>query len=565
MNFHLRRIPASGPLIALAFAFIQLCLCSRAPAEDWRFAVKFSESIHKDPYTGRVYIFFQRGSEPRRDTNWFVPGQFIARDVRDWKPGEELQFAASDPTVLAFPKPLKKLELAKLSAQAVARFNPFEREVGTGPGNGYSQAIKVTEPSAKAPVLVVDRLVPPRHFSETDTCKEFFAHSKLLSDFYGRDVSLSAAVFLPKSYRAEADTHYPTVFIIPGFGGTHYVTRPQRFAEEVGGVEFIRVVLEPSCPLGHHVFADSANNGPVGEALVSEFLPEFDRAFRTVSDPRARFLTGHSSGGWSSLWVEINHPEVFAGTWSTAPDPVDFRDFQQIDIYKPGTNMYVDAKGDKRPLARMGSKPLLFYKGFCLMEDVLGHGGQLMSFEAVFGPSTPGADGSPVTSGVRQPRPLWDRKTGAVDPAIAKAWESYDIHLVLERNWNKLGPKLAGKLHVFMGTEDTFYLEGAARLLKASLEKVKSDAVVELVPGRNHFSLLDRKLTERIQKEMAASYLTSFPHAKIVDHKAASAKKPKKPWKPDWDKAIGSTKNQRNPTTDESEDLRRLVPPSLGR
>jgi hypothetical protein len=529
MKLVLRPSRARCGLIALAAALLPLCTWSRAAAEDWRFAVKFSQSVHKEPFNGRVYIFFNTGSEPRRDSGWFSPGAFIARDVNYWKPGETLEFTSTDKAILAYPKPLANLELAKESAQAVVRFNPFEREVGSGPGNGYSQVIKIAGPSdsSKQPEFVVDHLVPPRRFAETATAKEFFAHSQLLSDFYGRDVSLSAAVFLPKSYREDSSTRYPTLFIIPGFGGTHYVPRPQRFAEEVGGVEFLRVVLEPSCPLGHHVFADSANNGPVGKALVSEFLPAFDRAFRSVSDPRARFLTGHSSGGWSSLWVQVSHPDDFAGTWSTSPDPVDFRDFQQIDIYKPGTNMYVDAEGHDRPLARFGppggtQRPLLFYKHFCEMEDVLGHGGQLLSFEAVFGPSAT-ADGSPVTSGIRQPRHLWDRTTGAIDSAIVKDWESYDIHLVLERNWEQLGPKLAGKLHVFMGTEDTFYLEGAARLLKQSLAKLKSDAVVELIPKKNHMNLLDPKLTARIQREMAASYLKSFPEARRVEHKPATA------------------------------------------
>jgi S-formylglutathione hydrolase FrmB len=496
-------------------------------AEDWHFAVKYAESVHKEPFSGRVYLFVNEGGQPRRDSSWFQPGAYLARDVTNWKPGEELEFASGDKSILAYPQPLEKLNLAGESAQAVVRFNPYEREVGDGPGNGYSHVIKVpASATEKAPVLVVDRLVPPRKFSETDTRREIFVHSKLLSDFYGRDFSLSAAVFLPESYRTQPTARYPVLFIIPGFGGTHYVTRPQRFAEEVGGVKFIRVVLEPSCPLGHHVFADSANNGPVGHAFVTEFLPAFDKAFRTVSDPRARFLTGHSSGGWSSLWVQVSHPDDFAGTWSTSPDPVDFRDFQQIDIYQPGTNMYVDAHGQERPLARMGLNPVLFYKNFCLMEDVLGPGGQLMSFEAVFGPALPNPDGTSQTSGIRHPRPLWDRKTGVIDQDVAKDWEKYDIHLVLERNWNQLGPKLAGKLHVFMGTEDTFYLEGAARLLKESLEKLRSDAVVELIPGKNHMNLLDPKLTGRIQKEMAASYLAAFPAAKAADHKAAATEMP---------------------------------------
>ena len=124
----------------------------------------------------------------------------------------------------------------------------------------------------------------------------------------------------------------------------------------------------------------------------------------------------------------------------------------------------------------------------------MGRGGQLASFEAVFSPR--GTDGQPVR--------LWDRKSGAIRTEVAKDWEKYDIRLVLERNWSKLGPKLKGKLHVYMGEVDTFYLEGATRLLKESQTALGSDAVVELFPGKDH-GLIDRALRERIVKEMAAA------------------------------------------------------------
>jgi S-formylglutathione hydrolase FrmB len=225
-------------------------------------------------------------------------------------------------------------------------------------------------------------------------------------------------------------------------------------------------------------------------------IPEIERRYRALGKPAARLLTGHSSGGWSSLWLQVTYPDSFGGVWSTAPDPVDFRDFQRIDLYKEGVNMFTDEKGRDRPLARANRKPVLFYRAFSDMEVVMGHGGQLASFEAVFSERGPGG----------QPRRLWDRKTGAVDPAVARSWEKYDIRLVLERNWKTLGPKLAGKLHVYMGSEDTFYLEGATVLLKESLKKLGSDAVVEIFPGKNHGSLLDRKLRERIAREMAERF-----------------------------------------------------------
>jgi hypothetical protein len=197
----------------------------------------------------------------------------------------------------------------------------------------------------------------------------------------------------------------------------------------------------------------------------------------------------------------VTHPDDFAGTWSTAPDPVDFRDFQRINLYRPGENMYVDTAGKRRPLARRGDRVLLWYKGFADMEWTLGYGGQLHSFEAVFSPR--GKDGKPLL--------LWNRKTGRIDTNVAKTWEEYDIRLVLERNWKTLGPQLAGKLHVHVGDQDTFYLDGATVLLKQSLEKLGSDAVVEIHVGKDHGSLMTPQLRARIRREMVATFLKHHP------------------------------------------------------
>jgi S-formylglutathione hydrolase FrmB len=256
-------------------------------------------------------------------------------------------------------------------------------------------------------------------------------------------------------------------------------------------------VLDPDCGTGHHVFADSATNGPRGRALVEELIPYIEKTFPAIADPRARLVNGHSSGGWSSLWLQVTYPDTFGGVWSTSPDPVDFRDFQRIDLYAKDANMFRDPAGNRRPLARMRYRAVLFYDSFSRMEDVIGDGGQLHSFEAVF---------SPLASN-RSPRQLWDRATGAVDPETAGAWEAYDIHLVLERNWRSLAPKLLGKLHVVTGGVDTFYLEGAVKLLKESLEALGSDAVVEIVPDRDHGNLLDAALAERFDREMNETVL----------------------------------------------------------
>ncbi len=144
------------------------------------------------------------------------------------------------------------------------------------------------------------------------------------------------------------------------------------------------------------------------------------------------------------------------------------------------------------------------YKQFADMEWTLGPGGQLHSFEAVFSPR--GKDGKPLL--------IWDRKTGVVNTQVAKTWEKYDIRLILERNWKTLAPKLKGKLHVFMGDQDTFYLDGATVLLKKSMEQLKTDAVVEIHPGKDHGSLMTRELVTRIRSEMVDAFLKNFPDGK---------------------------------------------------
>ncbi|MDA1165930.1 MAG: alpha/beta hydrolase-fold protein [Planctomycetota bacterium] len=501
-------------------AFIVACLasqtlggfssCELSAADRWEFPVRFSKTIRAEPYSGRVYLIFtKRDREPRLGPGWFSPEQFVSAEVTNWQPDSPLMIAsgaAASPGVAAslrsYPDAFSTLNLSEYRVQAVARFNAWHREIGTGTGNGFS-ATAIVAAEGIQPELVINAVVPEREFLETASTKLLKIKSHLLSEFYGRDVYQQASVTLPASYESSPSRRYPTIFEIPGFSGDHYYRTDQKppFESRQDGVEFIRVMLDPSCPLGHHVFADSANNGPRGKCLVDEFLPEFDQKFRSIAKPTARFLTGHSSGGWSSLWIQVSYPDHFGGVWSTAPDPVDFRDFQKINLYAPDENMYSNAEGKPRPLARIGGQVRLWYKGFADMEWALGPGGQLHSFEAVF--SDRRDDGKPQL--------VWDRETGKVFTDVARTWEKYDIRLVLERNWEQLGPKLQGKLHVFMGDQDTFYLEGATVLLKQSLAKLGSDARVDIMPGRDHFNLLPPELRDHIRSEMVASFQKNHP------------------------------------------------------
>ncbi len=482
--------------IAALLAVAAPMLTAPVAAEPLRFAVTYDPSV-ADSYTGRVYVMLSTTEkEPRRGPDWQDPGSIFAIDVTGWKPGVPLQVGAQ---ALSFPAPVQELPAGEYFVQAVMRRNLDSPYVGRAEGTAYSEPLHQALDGASAGeiVLRIDQVVGPRPDPQTERFQVVRLRSDLLSAFYNRDIVMEAAVILPESYDQEPSARYPALYIIPGFGGNHL--QVLGFAGRAGrqsGGRIAKIGLNPLCRTGHHVFADSQNNGPRGRALVEEFIPYLEKQFRLEAAPWGRFLTGGSSGGWSSLWLQVTYPDFFGGVWSIAPDPCDFRAFQLINLYEPGANMYVDREGGRIPIARRNGQPMLWYDDFAHMEAACGEGGQLSSFEAVF--SARGPDGAP--------RPLFDRKTGAVDPQVAESWKHYDIRLVLEQNWESLGPCLAGKLRVFMGTEDNFYLDGAVHLLKESLERLESDAVVEIVPGRDHGSIADAALLQRIDREVLETF-----------------------------------------------------------
>lgn len=472
-------------LFVLVISLLALPACAQglaqpAPAGAGTFRVVFDAALQDKPYSGRVYIATSnyQQPEPRRQMwNWFNPLQVFAVDVKDVAPGGSIEIG---PGSLAYPKKYEEAAKGALWVQAVARRSPDSNEPGQGPGDLYSEVARVTFTPGDAGVfeLKLTKAVGTRTFQESDRVKLISIRSEKLSAFLGRDFTMRAGVVLPKGWTAEGTKSYPTLYFVGGFGGDHHFARQmsamisaQPLADDV-----LIVVPDPTCFRGHSVFADSANNGPWGSALTEELIPAVERAFHGAGKNGKRYVTGISSGGWSSLWLQVSYPDVFSGTWSHSPDPVDFRDFQQINLYEPGVNMFKDGKGERRPLSRAGDRVTIWYDDFVAMETVMGPGGQIHSFEAVFSPRGP--DGQPV--------PLFDRATGAVNAATAKSWEKYDINLVLQRNWKTLDDKLKGKLHIYAGEMDNFYLEGAVKKLKVTLADLGSDAEVVIVPDMGH-------------------------------------------------------------------------------
>lgn len=478
-----------------------LTLAGRAPLNGIEFRVRLDPPVAGAPVQGRLLVFLsQRGfGEPRFGPSWYQPEPFFGRDVASFAPGDP---QIIDDRADGFPQSLANLPPGTYRAQAVLARSFDSPFPGRGEGNLYGAAVPM-DANSETVDLVLDRVVPPEEAPLAEGTVEVRLRSRLLSEFHRRDVVEPATVILPPGYEEEPERRYPTIYIIGGFGADHrsliwqFITGPRQPAE--GEEPLIRVMLSGQSAWGHHAYANSATNGPRGDALVKEMIPQIDRQFRTVADSAARFVTGHSSGGWASLWLQVTYPDVFGGVWSYAPDPVDFRDFQRIDIYAdPPGNMYRDEQGNRRPLARRGGRPVIWYDSFCRMDDVLGRGGQLRSFEAVFSPL--GLDGLPQR--------LWDRASGTIDPQVARAWRQYDIRLRLEENWEELGPKLKGKLHVIAGGEDTFYLEGAVSLLAESLTRLRSDAEVVILPGVDHSGVLHRAQIEKMRRQISEAFRT---------------------------------------------------------
>jgi hypothetical protein len=240
----------------------------------------------------------------------------------------------------------------------------------------------------------------------------------------------------------------------------------------------IWVYLDESSPLGTHEFADSTNDGPWGRALTQELIPSLERRYRMDGTVRGRFLNGHSSGGWATLWLQTHYASLFGGTWSTSPDPADFHDFFQADLYDPHVNLYRAPDGSERPALRDHGKILASFRAVTLMGAVLGeYGDQVTSFEAVFSPK--GADGKPLR--------LFDRDSGAVDPEVAAYWCShYDIAGYVAAHWSSLRSDLDGKIHVIVGTDDSFFLDGPTRALQAVLDRLGAKSDFRYLAGRTH-------------------------------------------------------------------------------
>ena len=495
-----------------------------------KFEIRVPPSLRGEPLTGRVYVVISSDStrEPRSQIGR-VGTPLFGHDVERLAPGAAATIDGADLGTPVF-------DLADIPAgdywiqPFVNVYSEFKRADGhtlwmhddqwegqnwpRSPGNIYGAPQKVHfDPKAATVVkLVADKVIPPIQVpADNEYVQRFKFQSPSLTKFWGRPIYLGATVLLPGDYDSEPTKRYPTVYeqghfsLNAPFGFTtdpSTETPSQRAARQLRtmrepGAEFGRSWLTPGFPgmiavtfqhptpyFDDSYAVNSVNNGPYGDAILLELIPYLERHFRMIAEPWARFLTGGSTGGWEALALQLYHPDFFAGTWVLYPDPIDFRSYELVNIYSD-TNAFVYPvaewmQSEVPAEVEVTGQPRITVRQESQFEAVLGSharsGEQFAIWEATYGPV--GKDGYTAE--------LWNLRTGHINREVADYFKShdYDLRDYLERNWAKLGPRLHGKLHFFVGDYDTFYLNLAVYRMEEFLKRASPPADAEFVYGR---------------------------------------------------------------------------------
>jgi hypothetical protein len=530
------------PLLAFLWA-------SRAmpapPPEPARAPLRFAVSIPRDrsakPLDGRVLLMVSTDAseEPRKQISVGLKTQQIfGIDVDGLPPGKDAIF---DATVLGYPlESLARIPKGTYTVQALLhKYETFHRADGhvvklpmdrgegqrwnLAPGNLYStpQRIDIDPARAKTISISLDQVIAPiPEPPETKWIKHERIRSERLSRFWGRDMYLGAHVLLPLGFDEHPNARYPFVIfhghfpetiggfreeppdpnLKPEYSERFHLAGYNRIEQEQahqlykdwtspGFPRAIVVEIQHANPYYDDSYAvNSANLGPYGDAIEYELIPYLEKKYRAIGAGWARFAYGGSTGGWEAMAVQVFYPDDYNGVWIACPDPIDFRAYTVVNIYEDKNAYRPDAPWKTTP--RPGMRNYLGHISATLEEMnryelVLGtkgrSGDQWDIWQAVYSPV--GADG--------YPKPIWDKRTGVIDKGVAEYWkERFDLTSILKRDWDKgLGKKLEGKLHIFVGEADNYYLNNAVYLAEEFLKSTKSPffgGVVDYEPRAEH-------------------------------------------------------------------------------
>jgi len=511
-------------ILILVAALLVLLQGQQSSPSPLRFEISFPSSLRAAAVDGRVLLMLAKNDdrEPRFQIGEGLDTQQIfGVDAEDLAPGRPI---AIDAATLGYPRAsFNDVPPGDYYVQALLNvYETFHRSDGhtvklpmddgegqhwnSSPGNLYSEPKKIHVDHTAGGIIKIElsKIIPPiTPPKDTKYIKHIKIQSQLLTKFWGRPMYIGGVVLLPEGFDEHPAAHYPVMYYQGHF--TPSFATPVNFREQPPTPDlkdYDRTVAEYSYkfyqdwtsgrlprmlivsiqhanPYYDDSYAvNSANLGPYGDAIVQEFMPYVEKHFRAIGESWSRVLYGGSTGGWEALAQQVFYPDVYNGAWCNCPDPIDFRAYALIDIYKD-TNAYwadSDWKQVPRPMMRRPDGFVLAtMEDASRLEAVLASKGrsaeQLDIWQAVYSPV--GADG--------YPKPIYDVRTGVIDHEVAQYWKQhYDLSDIIQRNWKTLGPKLVGKLHFKVGDSDTYYLERAVRLLQDFLESTKD-------PGRGPY------------------------------------------------------------------------------
>ena len=516
-------------LIFIFLTFIIFSLNCESKIDDQtdklQFGIFFDEELCPEALDGRMLLMISNNdnNEPRFQINNGTNAQLIfGIDVDGMKPGET---AVIDENVFGYPlNSTAKIPKGEYWVQAlINRYETFTRadghtvklpkDRGEGqkwnrkPGNFYSTAKKIyLDPNSSEKIkIILDKEIPPIPEPETTKyIKHVKIQSKLLTEFWGQPIYLGAHILVPEGFDDHPEAKYPLV-VFHGhfpytFGGFReippdpdlepdYSARFQlegynkivqenayQFYKDWTGPDFPRMLIiqiQHANPYYDDSYAvNSANLGPYGDAITYELIPHIESEFRGIGEGWARFLYGGSTGGWEALAVQVFYPDEYNGCFAACPDPIDFRAYTVVNIYEDKNAYFLSEQWKRTP--RPGHRDYLGHVSATLeqmnhRELVLGtksrSGDQWDIWEAVYSPVA--KDGYPAR--------IWHKVTGEINHDIAEYWrDNYDLGYILQRDWKKLGPKLEGKIHIYCGDMDNYYLNNAVYLVEDFLESTKN-------------------------------------------------------------------------------------------
>jgi hypothetical protein len=483
--------------------------------------VRFPVARSTTPLDGRLLLLLSNdpSEEPRMQIDDTPKSQMVfGVTVDGWRPGEPMTVGDN---ATGYPRAsLKDVPPGDYTIQAVLNvYETFHRSDGKtvklapdrgegqhwnlAPGNLLSKPRVVRIGSGAPPITVsLDEVIPTiKPEPDTKYIRHLRIQSKLLTQFWGRPMYLSAVVLVPEGFDSRPQARYPLIIfhdhfvsgmndfretppdpsLKPDYSERFHLAGYNRIQQEEayknyqtwiapGTPRVLIIKLQHANPFYDDSYAvNSSNVGPYGDAIETELIPAIEQKFRGIGQVWARFVYGGSTGGWESLAVQMFYPDHYNGAFVACPDPVDFHAFMTADLYKQDNLFYL--QGANKTIEQPGMRDYLGHTLISMRDNVayeaaLGDhgrsGDQFDIWQAVYSPT--GDDG--------YPQAIFDKSTGVIDHNTAEYWrQHYDLNAILQRDWNTLGPKLQGKLHIYVGSDDTYFLNNAVYLMEDFLNQ----------------------------------------------------------------------------------------------